>query len=297
MKVEVSRRLASARKQQHADLSAYPNALGTAIGYKRRGGARTRTPAVIVYVREKAPPAEIDAASKIPARIKHGRTTIATDVVALGKLGFQFGPPPWFCADRPDNQGTVTVLCRTVSGAICALTCAHCIGGSDRDPSTPETILLWDDVRRTYLPVGVSGPYASTTGMGTPNDFGFSDWGLFSIQDPQLQARAQSAPPMSFGPIQLGMPVATSTAHGTLQGIVEHAQINVQNYYVDLAIHVENGGTFGGDSGSLWRNSDGRGIGIHAMGMTGAGGSPYSFCMYAQRIAATLQQVGVLMVG
>ena len=295
MKPAILQRLANARVEHHAQLTALPNVVGTAVGYKRRAGQRTKTPAVIVFVNDKVPRNEIETQNQVPVAIWRDEHKVATDVVLLGKLERQFGPPPWTCSDRIDNRGLVTTLCRNATGGVYALTCAHCMGGHDADPSTPDQIALWDSIRRGYFPVGTSGPYADMSGMGLEQNFGFSDWGVFSVEDLQLQQAALSAPALGFSTIQANMQVVAATARGPLFGTVEYAHIQIHSHFIDLSIHLGQGGTIPGDSGALWRDKTGKGVAIHAMGMNGPGGSPLSFCMFAQRIGATLNSIGLQM--
>jgi hypothetical protein len=256
---------------------------------------KTTTPAIIVYVREKSAASLLANQEQIPRTITHGKFKIAIDVWPLAGLKYQFGQPPWFCRDRVDNQGTVTTLCRDSSAQIRGLTCAHCIGGKDNDPSTSEPIYLWDAGQNDYLPVGMSGAYVDTTGFGIPGNFGFSDWGLFSVTDPVLENLGRTAAGSLFGATTVGTQVNAVTAHGLIQGVIEHTQIQFPNLYADVAIHITQGATYPGDSGALWKDSLGRAVAIHAIGTGSDGGSPISVAMFAERIASDLKSVGVQM--
>lgn len=291
MKSEILVKLGKTRSDFHRQLTALPNAIGSAVGYKRSNSKRTRTPAIIVYVREKFALETLESTSRVPTYIMHDGKRIATDVCEVGRLEYQFGPPPWFCRDRIDNQGTVTTLCRSSTGEIFGLTCAHCIEGDDHDPSTPSKITLWDQFRRDYLSVGLSGPYVNTSGLGLPGNFGFTDWGLFSIEDQGLQSIGQKATPIKMCSGNLNE-VTALTAHGVIKGIVEHTQAQLPNVFADVAIRIEVGATFGGDSGALWRDNNGAAVAIHAIGEDGPCGSSMSFAMFAPRIASDLMFAG-----
>lgn len=293
MNKKFATRLSGGRSEHHRFLVSFPNTIGTAIGFKRRSGVKTQTPAIIVYVREKVPIISLDAATRIPPTLVYDGKPITTDVYILGRLQYQFGSPPWFCRDRVDNQGTVTTLCRTATGEVFGLTCAHCIGGVDCDPSTPGNIELWDAVRMDYLPIGMSGAYANTTGLGLPGNFGFSDWGLFSVEDQELSNLARSASTLAMGSTEQGTPVTTLTAHGLVRGVVEHSEIQLPNLFADVSIHVEEGAMFPGDSGALWCDSNGRAVAIHAIGLRRPIGSPMSFAMFATRVASDLRTAGI----
>ena len=292
MKPEVFAKIVAARAWHRRALAALPNVLGTAIGYKRRDGVKTRKSALIVYVGKKSPKKSLGAEALIPASIYFDRRKIATDVFTLGKLEYQFGPSPWYCRDRKDNQGTVTSLClKRSSREPLALTCAHCIEGDDHNPSTPSVITLWDSLQEEYLSIGVSGEFVNSNGS---DRVGFSDWGVFSINDQELADRAMQAKPMPIGAKTLGTAVQATTSHGVIYGSIEHLDIQFPNLVADLAIIInDHEFVFPGDSGLLWRDMKGGAVAIHAIGESWRGGSPISYCMFAERISRELTSAGI----
>lgn len=284
--------LREGRGEHHRFLASFPGTTGTAIGFKRRAGKKTSTPAIIVYVRHKRSSHELKSEERLPSHVQHKGRKIAIDVWPIPKLRYEFGAPPWFCRDSTGNPGTISMLCRNVAGEVFGLTCSHCIKGIDNDPATPDPVELWDPGLRDYLPIGVSGPYADTSGLGLPGNFGFSDWGLFTVQDPAIIALAQAAQPLAASSPALGATVASVSAHGPLQGVVEHVEIQMGDYLADVAIYLTRGATFGGDSGTLWRDRTGSAVAIHAMGIDSPTGSTLSVGMSAARVISNLRGVG-----
>jgi hypothetical protein len=284
--------LAATRDRTHDDLVARPNVLGTALGWKRTAGRRTKVPSVVVYVQEKLPSEALSGDDRVPREL--GDEVVATDVVALGELQYQFGSGPWFCRDRPDNQGTVTALARTADRRqAAALTCAHCLGGEDANPATPGQVTLWNSDRAQWLPVGSTGPFVNNRGLGLPNAFGFSDWGLFSLEAPELARTAIRGVTLQTVLPRLRTMVFAQSAHGPIHGGVEQVLVRLPGLFADAAILLTSGATFPGDSGLLWRDGRGRGVGIHAIGQNRPTGSLLSFVMFADRIAADLQASAV----
>lgn len=285
------------RASAHGDLAALSGVVGTAVGFKRTGGRRTRTPSVVVYVRKKLPADQLVAAHSVPADLPTDSGPIHTDVVELAELEYQFGPAPWFCRDRRDNQGTVTTLCRPFNGGPPAgLTCAHCIGGADSDPSSPDPITVYDPVDRQYREVGPSGPYSRNNGFGLPGNFGFTDWGLFDVEgDPDMVEAGLTAPPLSVQSPWPNARVTTRSAHGALLGSIDQIDAQFGDLYADLVIRLDRGRVFRGDSGALWRAADGSALAIHAIGEKHPQGSPISICMSAERISGHLGQIGQML--
>lgn len=295
MKAATEKKLKGARLEDHVQLLQLPNIMGSAIGYKRRAGVRTRTPAVIVYVDKKLPVAALTDGERVPATL-FGNQLIPTDVVQLGRLVNQLGTSPWFCRDRIDNQGTVTTLCKSSHGKLYGLTCAHCIAGEDRNLATSDPVFLWDSNINDYIEVGSSGPYADNTGYGIDNNFGFSDWGLFAINDSSLRIMAEHTGARATSFPSIGTVLQARTSHGVIRGVVEHSCIELgDNRFADIAIHIEEGATFPGDSGVLWSDTNGRAVAIHAVGLHDPNGSKFSFAMFAQRIANDLAASGITM--
>lgn len=288
--------LSRARRAHHELLCQLPYVTGTALGYKRRAGKLTRTSCVVVYVRRKVSLKSLRRGGRVPASLAINGKRVATDVVCAGPLRYHFGPPPWYCRDGADNQGSVAALCsHTATGEVFALTCAHCIAGQDDDPSTSEPISLWDQKARDYATIGATAAYQSTSGFGLPEDFGFSDWGLFSVDDNEIKLKANAANPLQVSPSALGTNLKCTTAHGMVKGTLVHLNAIFDSLYVDIVVEANVGAMYPGDSGTLWREAgSGAASAVHAIGLRG-NGSPLSFCMRISRIASILEATNVVL--
>lgn len=296
MKNGTTEKLILARKDFHRYLAEFPNVKGTAIGYRRKSNVITNQPGITVYVKRKIPLANLEAASLIPRSLGYHGKTISIDVYPVGDLERQVGQPPWYCRDEGKSQGTVSTLCKSVDGSVFGLTCSHCIGGLDGDPSTADEVSLWDSGTESYYPVGASNLYSYTSGLGLPTNFGFSDWALFSIErDIRLVTRANSAKIMLFGNDAIGTKVTAITAHGVLEGVVEHRFIQLHKLFADLLVRIDRGAAFRGDSGAMWRDDKGRAVGIHAIGTRSPTGSQLSLGMSALRVNSDLAETGISM--
>ncbi|MDI6870459.1 MAG: hypothetical protein QME79_03700 [Bacillota bacterium] len=75
-------KLARIAEERREELFALPNVVGVAVGYKRRGGAVTDQPSVVVLVRKKVPLAQLAPDEVIPSEVEG----VPTDVVEVGDL-------------------------------------------------------------------------------------------------------------------------------------------------------------------------------------------------------------------
>lgn len=70
-------------KEKHAaELLRKANVVGVAIGYKEKGGQKTETPSLVVMVRKKVPPSQLDAHDVVPPEIDR----VVTDVQEVGDI-------------------------------------------------------------------------------------------------------------------------------------------------------------------------------------------------------------------
>jgi hypothetical protein len=113
-------------------LSTVPNVLGTGMSYRRRGGAWTNEPCVVVYVRIKQQPKELEG-PRLPAvlTISDGRS-VGVDVVEAGSLERRLA-----CGARigyrglgsGQGWGTLGLVARSrVDGRPVAITAMHVTG-------------------------------------------------------------------------------------------------------------------------------------------------------------------------
>lgn len=84
----------AALEAQRSMLQKIPGVVGHGLGFRLKDGVETDEPCVVVFVRDKKPPAELKRRHKrsIPPHLSHGRLRIHTDVIDIGKPKKQLGP-------------------------------------------------------------------------------------------------------------------------------------------------------------------------------------------------------------
>lgn len=262
---------------------------GTAIGEKITSGELIGERSVIVYVTEKKSKSSIKS-NRVPSSIRLGNDTLSTDVVEIGQLRPQFANPPYYCRDG-SRLGTVTSLCRS-KNSIFAATCAHNLKGPDLDIYTSDPIELYNPNLQNWVQVGHSHFVQYGNGTGVPGDFGFTDAGLFTINDPTLIHRALKSNRLpTWKSVTSGTEVWCIASSGqTLFGQVLHMEAEFGALYADICILIKPPGTYAGDSGVLWRGKSGIAVAVHAQGSDdyGDGAAIYSFGMFAHRMESVL---------
>jgi hypothetical protein len=125
------------------DLSALPEVIGTSVGHRRRAGVETDERVVVVYVRRKLAPAELEKQrlEAVPRRLSSGRSEVATDVVELGEFeplldaGCSVGP------QGSTRRGTLGVFAEeNGTGRMVALTAMHVTGRKSFPPGKAMTL-------------------------------------------------------------------------------------------------------------------------------------------------------------
>lgn len=279
----VIRRLGTARDARRATLQRKPHVKGTGPGLKRTDGALTREPALVVIVDAKKPISKLTRQERIPSFVKLDGRTIRTDVIQMSRLHKQAA----FCSDGY-HQGIVSAFAN-IDGTAYGITCAHCLEGESSDLGEIP-ISVYDYAKSAYAVVGQSGFRFVSPGSGSIEDYGFSDIGVFQIQDKYASKLVRGARPMKLRAPSVGMRVSGVSAHGTIRGTIDLVAVEAYGCYVDALIAVDGAGTFRGDSGMLWTDTDGDGICIHAMGSgEGQTGSRYSAAMFAHRMSEFLE--------
>lgn len=285
-------RLATLRRARAAQvdrLLAHPNVIGTGLGIKRRHGEQTASSALVVYVRRKVPDDALSAGERVPPRITFSNQAIPTDVVEVPGMRTEAPDPIYYLSDG-QLMGAVSAFA-IADGLPTVVTCAHCLLGRDGNPYTSEPINLWDTLGGRFTPAGENGFAVNAPGLGLRGNFGFTDAGLVMIKHPHLQKRIRSAPPLRFASrLVRGMSVIAQTPRATLAGSVDAVEAVINGVRVDIMVHMPHRGTVRGNSGLLWRTSDGAAVGMHAIGIYEANAeeSRYSICMSAARVAALL---------
>ena len=75
-----TKRIAARQSRYDSYLMALPNVVGTAIGYRQRGGAQTKELCLVVMVRRKCAPADLPADEIVPRELDG----IPLDVIETG---------------------------------------------------------------------------------------------------------------------------------------------------------------------------------------------------------------------
>lgn len=278
------KQLRRARKLNHTTLMSLPNVVGTALGQKRSSGEVVGERAVVVFVEKKLPQGELTSSQKIPSHFEIGGQIVATDVVTFTGWQNQQFQTPYSCHD--DTQvGTVTTLAHR-DGEAFGVSCAHCLTGPDADENSKDPIWLYDRENGDRLNVGSSAYCFKGPGHGGSGDFGFADFGLFTISEEPYRTKALNGEPLEVRQrVFDDQLVFAESSRGTIEGVVDTIEGVFDDRYVDLIINVFGEGTFAGDSGMLWQAENGAAVGIHAMGTIEehGSGSRLSASMFAHR--------------
>lgn len=290
--------LANWRAEADDRVGSRADIIGSMLGVKLRRGQPTGRMGFTYLVRQKVAIEELAPKGRIPARVKVGKRSIATDVLAWPRMVEQAALQPTIISDGP-SQGSLSCFGRSSTGEWLGVSCAHCLVGSDGNPVTPTDVRYWETAKSRWFDAGRSRYLAYAPGAGVPGNFGFLDCGLIGLRDPSLVQRAQ-----------VGAAVATvASLHELLnQTLVGYSALRAGSAgpqrralvigveksgldeLADVVLQVEAPGTFGGDSGMLWLTQQGKAAAIHARGeiVAGLGGSSLTAAMSASRVASAL---------
>ena len=288
--------LRSAKQKVQDRVAGHPNVIGWMIGAKVKGGAVTKADGITVLVSRKVPLADLDASEQIPATVTVGKKRIRIDVLQTGPLRKQSGTAFPAGSGLPISDGvetgTLSCLCRSSYGVF-GLSCAHVLGGPDRDPTTASPIEVWSPTLSHYETAGFSALAVAGPGTGTHGQYGFVDAGIFTLSNGELAARARAAPALAVaGSVYLRQAL---TGRGAASAEPRSGQIigietTVESILTDLFIQAGGSGTFPGDSGLLWLNDAQEAVAIHAYGeqRPPGVGSAKTAAMMASRAAEVL---------
>ena len=279
------------RERAEERLLKLPNVIGSMIGAKIKSGNLTKNIGLTLFVAEKIPPKELGPKEQIPKQITIDGRSLYTDVLEIRSLTPQSSIfPSVLVVSDGQECGTVSSLCSSPNGFF-GLTCAHVIGGRDRDPATTDPVEMWCPSKKDYVRVGNSLSAFVSKGAGTPDDFGFADAALFTLDHPELVERAHGAAVIAAADPEIGETVqGVGGTHGILTGTVLGIHKKLEDMLIDVCVQVDSPGTFIGDSGMLWKNKGGQPVAIHAYGERGLplDGSKFSGAMLASRAARLL---------
>ena len=277
------------RAKHRRMLTSKNNVVGTMLGVKLTEGAPVHTRSIIVAVRRKKPLSKLKSEDRIPKYVLIRGARIPVDVIALGALVPQQFTRPLACSDKK-SRATVSAIAATPAGPV-GVTCAHALKGLDDDIFTPDPVGLYSSQLNSYLPVGRSGLVVYSPGLGVSGDYGFSDAGTFTLDETAASELSVGLKPLTiWSAPAVNAAVQATSVHGLLRGQIHAVQAELFDAYCDFIVRMDDVGTFGGDSGLLWRTSSGAGVGIHAWGSEEASnrGSEYSVCMFAGRVSRML---------
>lgn len=291
VQTESIREIMALREKVEERVLNLPNVIGSMIGAKVKSGEVTPKIGLTIFVAEKVSLGQLGPKERVPRQISINGRSVQTDVLEIRPLRPQSSlfPGVLVISDGSD-YGTVSSLCRSPNGFF-GLTCAHVIGGKDQNPATPDPVEIWSPVTQGYITVGNSLFAYVGPGGGSEDDFGFADAALFTLDHPELVDRAQSVSVIQAASPNIGEIVqGLGGAHGTRTGVVLGIHQKMGDMLIDVCIQVRNPGTFMGDSGMLWKNSEGQPIAIHAYGEQSSPqkGSSFSAAMLAARAASRL---------
>lgn len=293
------KRFQISRKNADSKLFRLKNVVGSCLGFKIKGGIRSKELCVTVFVSRKVQSKGLTPKNRIPKTVRRHGLDLPTDVIALGNIRQELG----FSILDGTQVGTVGCFAR-VDGQYFALTCAHCITGRDGDFNTPDLITIDFPSPGMPLSLGMSAGGLQFQGIGIFPDYGDFDGGIVSVCSPAMTAYVRSRPPLEpfrpslaqfsedglrqlleYSPVQ-GWGAGTDNV---LRGQVHGVFATIAGYRYDLVIgSIQGSGlTSKGDSGMVWLNSSGEALGIHMAGDgAGPGGtSQFGFAQFAFRLS------------
>lgn len=290
--------LTAAQSELQSRLVDRAGLVGSMVGVKLKRGQPTTTLGITFLVRRKVPSAELKPSARIPKRMKIGNETFSTDVIEWPAMTEQNLTHASIINDAR-TQGTLTCFARSPFG-VYGLSCAHCLRGADGNPATPTPVAMYSPDVGRYLRAGDSLLAVYAAGPGLPGNFGYLDCGLFTLRDPSLMARANSAMPLAVVDDIRKLMNTRLVARSALdvQGFADRRRdaqvigvnLDALDERCDVVLLASMPGTFQGDSGMLWRTSDGRAAAIHARGevVPPGNGSRLVTAMSAHRASAAL---------
>jgi len=144
--------IAEARGQIDERMYSKPGVVGSMIGAKIRGGVIQPTVGLTFFVREKASKTDLSPTERVPARVRIGNLSIATDVLEWPQMREQSWAGPTIIDDGR-SQGSMTCFGHTEAGAF-GISCAHCLVGKDGRPATPTNVDFYSNSNPGWNPAG-----------------------------------------------------------------------------------------------------------------------------------------------
>ena len=259
------RRLREAKAAFRDQLLENPDVHGLGIGYKRKGGKKTKTLAVVVHVHRKQPHAKIAAARLVPPQLEFysssekKRVSVPTDVVE------QSPPQPEACGPCDTNFGSRV---RPVPGGFSfgrATAPGGTLGGYVWDRITDQSVFLSNH----HVIGGTAGdtiiqPSIGDLGSSPADNFGAviragtldaAIGAASDADDMELAIQCSTAGVFEIADAALEMAVEkVGQTTGLTCGVVELIDYDSNHYgsHADLWIDGEGDFSDSGDSGSLY---------------------------------------------
>lgn len=278
-----------------APISTLQNVVGFSWGVKITNNKISSSDCVTVLVRKKRK--HIAKREHIPSTIQVGERQWPTDVVKLGRLRLEASAQHIRCGNQ---RGTAGIYASRDSQYY-AVSCSHVITGDDR-------ILTQDDDVEYFASSGWRrlGPAIDSHedgGEGTTSEWGAIDAGMARIDDPELRGYVMS---LSSGEVFdhqwdvdvlkaliLNKPVHAIRGNGTRIDAYVFAILtndtgrDLPKHDLLIRHHEGEGLTRLGDSGIVWRLSDGTPLGMHFGGYNrnSQGVSTISAAFFVNRLA------------
>ncbi|MBF0496687.1 MAG: hypothetical protein HQK58_08950 [Deltaproteobacteria bacterium] len=277
-----------------APITSLPNVVGYGWGVKIKENQITSSDCLTVFVSRKHE--NVIQKDRIPPNIQVGESRWSTDVVELGRLRLEASALHVRCG----NQGGIAGIYASKDGEHYVVSCSHVITGDDSVLSQDDDVYYYDlDWQRL-------GPAISAyedRGAGTASEWGAFDAGLARIDDDKLRHSVMSLPLGNVFDHQqdveflkeniLSKPVYAIRGNGNrieaqvFAILTNDTARDVERY--DLLIrHPDGDGlTRPGDSGIVWRLSDGMPLGIHFGGckQDSLGVSTIAAAFFVNRVA------------
>lgn len=262
------KRLREAKARFGEELLAHPDIHGVGIGYKRTGGKKTRTLALVVHVYRKRPPEAVEEARRIPSVLSFFSSRENEEVEV--PVDVREVPPPTPEVDCPDCGTDFEARIRPVPGGYSiGLTgvAGGTLGGYVWDGDTEQIVFLSNEhVLGSSAGDTVIQPSATDGGSSPADDFGevvragTLDVAIGETDSGEAEIECSGPAVFEIADAELEMAVEkVGQTTGLTCGIVELIDYDSGHYgsHDDLWIDGD-GSDFsqGGDSGSLYVEMD-----------------------------------------
>lgn len=263
-------KLGAAPSQVEEQIANLHNVIGFSWGIKVTKNQLTSNDCVTVFVRRKTK--NIALQERIPTLIQAGGRKWPTDVVRLGRLRLEAPTQHIRCGSKMGGVG----IYATRENEHFAVSCSHVITGDDSILTSGDYVEYFNSVWHRLGPAVLA---YEDRGLGANYDWGAFDAGLARIDDPQFRMFVMALPQIKVFDHQLdaddlkasilNKPVYAIRGNGSRLDAKVFAILTSDTGRDlprhDLLIrHPDGKGlTRNGDSGIVWRLSNGMPLGVH----------------------------------